>query len=197
MVGIGVDDQRRARTQHRVDVFEDVRLVVDKQTAAVTAYARVLAGGVFFEPVPAEHIVLRPCHRARRDAGAQDRIARLDGFDVDVESAQLGGAGLAEHKRPADLCVVAVDAGREFGGHEIAGHEPAFPRRVHPAHFSPARAHDHEVLRAALGAIERLDIGAHLELRPPDPDRVHEDPIARRGHGGRTPNGIDFDAATC
>ena len=159
----------------------------------MAAHPRVLAGRVFPEPVVSEHVVFRLCHFARRYAGAQDRVSRLNRFDIHVERAQLGRAGFAQHQRAADLRVVAVDARGELGGHQVARLKPPFAGRVHAAHFTPAGTHDHEVLRAALASVERLYVGAYLVLGPPGPGGLHENPITPGRHRGGPSDRIDLE----
>src|SRR5579871_1148236 len=58
MVRIGVYDQGHAGDEHGIDIFQDVRLRVGKQSEAVAAHARPLAGGVFAKSIFAKHLVL-------------------------------------------------------------------------------------------------------------------------------------------
>ena len=53
-----MDDQGRAGRQHGVDVFEDVRRVVDEQTDTMAPDPGIFAGAVDPEIVFAEDVVL-------------------------------------------------------------------------------------------------------------------------------------------
>ena len=67
-------DQGRAGGQHGVDVFEDMRRVVDEQADTMATDPGIFAGAVDTEIVFAEDVVFRLGDLARRDAGFQEAL---------------------------------------------------------------------------------------------------------------------------
>src|SRR6516165_1169533 len=130
----------------------------------MAAHARPPAGGVFAEPVPAEHVVLRTRHVGSGDAWARRSDPGLQCLAKDGESLSLRIARLAHDQRAANLDEITLDRRRELGGDKIAGSDCALRRRRHAQHFLAAGADDHEIIWTAAAAQIALDLGGHPVL---------------------------------
>ena len=97
---------------------------------------------------------------------------------IECERLVLLDIGLADDERAADLGIVAVDAGRELGGHHVAALELLAARRRHAAHLRPADADDLEIVVDTLGAEEGLRLRDQLVVGATRTRRVTEHRVA-------------------
>ena len=85
-------------------------------------------------------------------------------FGKDREGLKLARRRIAQHQRPADLRVVAVDLRRQFGGDGIAFLQFAIGGWLHADDFGPAGRDQHEIVLGAVGFEKRLDFGDQFEF---------------------------------
>ena len=185
-------DQRHARREGRVDILEQVRLRVAKQTEAVAAHARPFAGGVLTQAVFAKDVVLGAGDVGCRGAGPHGRDAGGERLTEDIEGTALRVGCLTDDQRAANLGEIPCDRRRKLGRDQIAGSDAAFRRRCHAEYILPPGADDHEIVRTPAAAQIGLDVRHHLVLPAARLYRVAEHGIGVVRHLRRTPKRRDL-----
>ena len=169
-----------------------MRLGITKQTEAVAAHARPLAGRIVAQVVLAKDVVLGAGDVGGRGAGPHGRDAGAKRFTEDAEGKALRVGCLADDQRAANLGEVPLDRRRELRRHQIAGSDAAFRRRRHAEYVRPAGADDHEIVGTPSAPQIGLDVRHHLVLPPPGLYRVAEHGIGVVRHLRRAPQRRDL-----